>query len=159
MRVSSPRAVQGELRQVLAELELVSQVSAVNLDPTARDTSESIGGNRPSGGINRKDDRQPDYPQKSVEHFRRRAAGARSEYQLGLILKDAKKALEACKRQAAPADPLWMSFEWKRQIAREVETRQRTVDNARVFYAISKRTVYRYLAAYGSAERKAREAA
>ncbi len=110
--------VQGELRQVLAQLELVSQVSAVNLDPTAWDTSESIGGNRPSGGINRKDDRQDDWPLKSVEHFHRRVAKARSEYQLGLILKDARVALEAATRQPPPSgEPLVSSPQWKRWVA------------------------------------------
>ena len=138
--------VQGELRQVLAELELVSQVSAVDLDPTARDTSQSIGGNRPSGGINRKDDREPDYPQKSVEHFRWRAAGARSEYQLALILKDARVALEAAKRQPEPGniEPERGTLAWRRMIANSPDTARELGRR----FELSQRTVHRYREMY-----------
>lgn len=115
--------IPGDLHQVLAELELVSQVSAVNMDPSSRDASESIGGKRPPGGIDRRDD-LPDsderhHPQKTVDHFRRRLECARTDRQVEVILTDARAALVAWRRQPAPAsgDMAFGSPQWKRWVA------------------------------------------
>jgi hypothetical protein len=114
-----------ELRTVLAQLEMVSHVSAVNYESSGgRDAGESIGGKRPPGGILRADDREADYPQKSVEHFRRRAAKATSNGALKAILADARKALEAARRQPAPdkgTEPKFGEPGWKRYIAESDE--------------------------------------
>lgn len=107
-----------ELRTVLARLELVSQAPVQNLGPSTRDESESIGGKRPPGALDHAGDREPDFPQKSVEHFRRRLARARTRSRLEAILRDAKTALEAWKRQPAPTgEPKLSSPQWKRWVA------------------------------------------
>jgi hypothetical protein len=113
-----------ELRQVLAELELVSQVPAVNLESSGGDAGEDVGGKRPPGGLIGKDDRQDEYPQKSVEHFRRRIARARDERVLALILDDARQALVAARRAPAPTkemEPKRSSPQWKRYVAESEE--------------------------------------
>jgi len=114
-----------ELRTVLAQLELISQVPAVNLESSGgRDAGESVGGKRPPGGLIRADDREHDYPQKSVEHFKRRIAKAHSDHVLEAILEDARKALEATRRQPAPvksAEPKKDDPGWKRYIAESPE--------------------------------------
>jgi len=110
-----------ELHQVLAELELVSQVPA--LDYASKNEGSvaderSPGGKRPRGGVERKDDREHDFALKSADHFRRRLAKAHSQRTLELILKDAKAALEAHRRQPAPTDrPELSSPQWKRWVA------------------------------------------
>ena len=121
-----------ELRTVLARLELVSHVPAFNYESSGgRDAGESIGGKRPPGGIQRADDREPDYPQKSVEHFKRRVGGARSNRALELILADARKALEAAQRQpAATSEPKFGEQGWKRFVA---ESPEKASDLARKF--------------------------
>ncbi len=121
-----------ELRQVLAELELVSHVPAFNYESSGgRDAGESIGGKRPPGGIVYTDDRAPDYPQKSVEHFRRRVATARSNRgALELILADSRDALEAAQRQPAPTGPRFGEQGWKRYVA---ESDEKASDLARKF--------------------------
>jgi hypothetical protein len=111
-------SVRHELGQVLLELELVSHVSASRPDSSGRDQGEDIGGKRPPGGIDRRGDREVDYPQKSVEHFRRRLRRAHSDWQLELILEDAKKALQAHRRQPAPtSEPEYGTPQWKRWVA------------------------------------------
>lgn len=137
----------GELRTVLAQLEMVSQVAAVNLEASGGDAGEDIGGRRPPGGILHEDDRQLDYPQKSVEHFRRRIAKAHSDWALGAILKDAQAALEAAKRQPPPKDaghPMPGDYNWKRWVA---ETDLSAVEIARKCN-VSKRYVNRVRAEY-----------
>ena len=105
-----------ELRQVLAELELVSHVSAARPGGSSgRDQSESIGGKRPPGGIDRKDDRERGHAMKSPEHFRRRIAKAHSEKAFEAILADARASLEAHRRQPPPSDrPELSSAFWPR---------------------------------------------
>jgi hypothetical protein len=137
-----------ELRQVLAELELVSQVGAAKTGSSGRDEGEDIGGRRPPGGIDRRDDREIDYPQKSVEHFRRRLRRAHSLWQLELILKDARKALEACRRQPAPSgEPEYGTPQWKRWVA---ESDLGPSDIARK-YGVSKRYIVRIRTQYRDA--------
>jgi hypothetical protein len=113
-----------ELRTVLARLELVSHVSAVNYESSGRDACESIGGKCPPGGIRRADDKEHDYPQKSVEHFRRRIVRATSSRVLEAILTDARRALEAARRQPAPdkkTEPKVGDPGWKRYVAESDE--------------------------------------
>lgn len=145
--------VEQRLRQVLAQLELVSQVSAANVGSSHRDMSDDIGGNRPPGGIDTRDERRDTeeqvYKLKSAAHFRRRMGRARTEYALREILADAERSLEAWKRTPPNPNPEWGSFAWKRQIAHEVESGQRTVESARHHYSIGRSTVYRYVSMYG----------
>lgn len=123
-----------ELRQVLAELELVSQVPA--LDYASKNQGNvaderSPGGKRPRGGDADADDGVSEFALKSVDHFSRRLAGALarnllreqegqppSSRALEAILADAKAALAAHRRQPAPKDrPDYGSPQWKRWVA------------------------------------------
>lgn len=108
--------VLSELRQTILRLDMLSQVSAVNLDSSGgRDTSDDIGGRRPSGGIDRRDDRESDWVLKSADHFRRRMRNAHSLRTLEQILQEAREALAAATHQPPPDpageprldDPLW----------------------------------------------------
>lgn len=114
-----------EIRQALAELELVSEVDAVEPRKGSRDTSEDIGGRWPSGmSKDHPDVRElEDYrawPLKPVAHYRRRVARARSISALEAILKDVRSALERSRRQPAPTDaghPMPGDSNWKRWVA------------------------------------------
>lgn len=137
-----------ELRQILAELELISQVPAVNLESSGGDAGEDVGGKRPPGGLIGKDDRQDEYPQKSVEHFRQRAARARDEAVLARILDDARMALVAARRQPAPTgEPEYGTPQWKRWVA---ETDLASAEIARK-YGVSKRYINRVRMLYREA--------
>ena len=142
---------------IIVRLDLVSHVSAKDYDAasSARDTSEAPGGRKPShGGQDRPRgmevvDFRESYELHSADHFRRRLAGARSVKALEAILVDAQAALKIWHKSPDDPNPEPGSFGWKRQIAREVESGQRSIENAKRFYSISERTVYRYLADYG----------
>ena len=147
-------SLERDLRQVLAQLELISHVSAAQPGGQGHDESEDIGGRRPPGGIDHRDDKpfvkgEPNLMlQRSPDHFRRRLAKAHNEQSRREILHDAQKSLEAWKRQPAPTDPEWGSFQWRRQIVAEIRAGKRTIDGARQFYSISRATVYRYLSQF-----------
>lgn len=138
-----------EIRQLIARLECMSHVPAVNLNPEPVTLDESIGGNRPRGGVDRKDDRDRDFMLKSADVYRTRLAGARSERALASIHCDIQQTLKAWTHTPPSSNPEWKSFEWKKQIAREIQTGKRSVDDARRFYKIGRATVYRYLRDYG----------
>ena len=124
-------SIRQELRQVLAELELCSHVPAVNITPSGRDAGTDVGGNRPTGGIDRREDRAReelstgDDPDRGVllrsaEHFRRRLAKASSERAEAAILEDARRALAAYRRAPKPRDlghPMPSDPQWKRWVA------------------------------------------
>jgi hypothetical protein len=113
-------SVESELRQVLVELELCSHVSAVNLDPSSRDAGEDIGGKRPPGGIDRREDRQPREADqrilRSADHFRRQLLRGRPAH---YVLEEARAALAAHRRPPKPKDkehPMPGDFNWKRWV-------------------------------------------
>lgn len=117
--------LRGEIRQAVAELELVSEVGAVEPGKGSRDTSEDIGGRRPSGVSNdrpavRELEDYRAWPLKPVAHYRRRLEKARSISALEAILKDVRAALERSRRQPAPQDaghPMPGDSNWKRWVA------------------------------------------
>jgi hypothetical protein len=126
-------SVEHELRQVLAELELVSHVAAVNLEPSSRDASESIGGRRPPGGVDRREDRhksdprekpgrrdEPERVLRSAQHFREELA--RGKKRPARLLEEAKASLAAWKRQSPPKHPLMGDPGWKRWVAESPES-------------------------------------
>ncbi len=120
--VARELSLEGELLQVLLELEMCSHVAAVNLEPSGRDAGEDIGGKRPPGGVDRREDaeRMPGRMPKSAEHFRRRADRARTDYARAQVLTDARAALAAFRRQPAPRDkehPMPGDYNWKRWVA------------------------------------------
>lgn len=107
-----------ELLAIIARLEVMSHVPAVNLDPTPAATTDAKGGARPRGGIDRKDDREPDFALKSADHYRRRLDGCRTVRDVELVLVDARATLAAWMRtpvtgQPTPGDPLFKR--WVRQ--------------------------------------------
>jgi hypothetical protein len=117
-------SVERELKQVVCELMLCSHVSAAQPGSSSRDASEGIGGKRPPGGIDRKDDREHEWPLKSAGHFIARINNAHSERTLILILAEAKASLEAFERQPKPTkqnEPEVSSPQWKRYIAESTE--------------------------------------
>lgn len=91
---------------VILQLNMISQVSGRSLEASSRSTETSRTGNRPPGGVDRFDDRQPDFRQKSAEHFRRRLNGCRSTRDVELVLEDAVAALDAWRRTPVSGDPL-----------------------------------------------------
>jgi hypothetical protein len=141
-------SLKAELAQVIAELHMVSHVSAANLEPGSP-SSEAKGGRKPAGGISHEDDRDRDAPLKSAEHFVKRMAGCRTDGDYVRVLEDARAALDRWKRTPHTSDPEWGSYRWRCQIAEDIETRKRTVKEAMQFYSVSQATVYRYVAAHG----------
>ncbi len=118
-------SVHRELCETIAALELVSQVAAANPSPSGRDSSESIGGKRPSGGIDRQGDRERTWEMKSADHFRTRVRNAHSERTLLTILVEAKQSLESARRAPKPTkqlEPEYGSSQWKRYVAESTES-------------------------------------
>jgi hypothetical protein len=150
--------VEQDLRQVIAELSLLSHVAAASTGTSTRDAGESIGGKRPPGGIDRREDRQraeigvtkddqPDRILRSAEHYRRRAERAHSLHTLEQILSEARASLTAWRRQPSSADkahPMPGDFNWKRwvaesslpssEIARKCSVSKRYVNRVRAIY-------------------------
>jgi hypothetical protein len=131
---------------LLARIELCSHAPVANLERSGRDATESIGGRRPAGGVNRNDDRETDFPLKSAEHFRRRLLGARTSTQVALIEQDMLRTLQAFQNPAFPSglEPEPGTIHWKRRIA---ESSLSAAELARQ-HGISARTVHRYRAQY-----------
>lgn len=126
-----------ELRQTIAELELCSHVSAAQPGSTSRSADEDIGGKRPPGGIDRREDRaivehdpkNPERVLRSADHFKRRLAGAHSERTRLLILEQAKASLAAWREPAPPSkEPVKGEPGWKRFIALSTETYKTLAD-------------------------------
>lgn len=136
-------SIETQLRQTLAELELLSEVSAASLGPSSKSSDEEIGGKRPPGGIDKRADGTYDDDHevipiafKSLDHFKKRVerAEVRSQLEedvdldqeLESILSDAQSALEAWKqpRRWQPGDPEleFGSTEWKRHVAESEES-------------------------------------
>lgn len=111
-------SARAELLAIIARLETMSHVPAVNQSPKAEvggaTTSDerNPGGSRPRGGIDRKDDREPDFALKSADHYRRRLQGCRTTRDVELVLVDARLTLRAwthtqVRDQPLPGDPLF----------------------------------------------------
>lgn len=121
-----------ELLQIIARLEVISHVPAVNLDPTPPETTDGKGGARPRGGVDRKDDREPDFALKSADHYRRRLSRAHTDGIVLAILADARRTLEAWTKtpvtlQPTPGDPLF-----KRWIRQQLDAGKKPEDIARI---------------------------
>jgi hypothetical protein len=117
-----------EIRQALAELELVSHAATQNLNPTARDTSEEPGGRRPGGSDSDRPNRsashderhswQDSYQRKTVQHFRDRLVKLTSVAELEALREEIRDVVTAWKRAPMPkgqeplsrADPGWKRY-------------------------------------------------
>ena len=95
-----------QAKQVIIRLALVSHASTVTFEPSARSTEISRTGNRPPGGIDRRDDHQPDFRQKSADHFAARLNGCNTLRDVQLVLTDAERALDAWQRTPLSGDPM-----------------------------------------------------
>jgi hypothetical protein len=126
MTAEFAKSVEDQMRQVLVQLEMCSHVSAAQPGSSARDASEGIGGKRPPGGIDRKEDREPFEDDKrglrSADYFRRRLARAHSQKTLQTILTEAEASLEAWRKQPPPGiEPEFGTSQWKRWIGESTE--------------------------------------
>lgn len=145
--------IEHELRQVLAALELVSHVPALDY-ASKRDNKGSVtddrspGGKRPRGGVDRQDDREREYTLKSADHFRRRLAHATSRHTLELILKEARASLDAHRKvpdwKKGEIEPERKTLRWKRMIANSPATAEVLAKR----HEIGVRTVKRYREMY-----------
>ena len=142
-------AARDELLTIIARLETISHVPAVNLDPTPAATTDSKGGARPRGGIDRKDDREPDFALKSADHYRRRLARAHTEGIVLVILRDARATLRAYTHTPLPTGdgPQYGDAMWKRWVA---ESPASNAEIARI-YNVSREYVRQVRAAYRDA--------
>lgn len=111
-----------ELAQTIARLHTVSHVNATDFEgrQQGHDTSESMGGKRPPGGIDHQGDREPDFAQKSAEHFHRRAGRCRTTRDYQLVLNDAQRALNAWQRAPTPTNPTLDHPRWKHWVAQSL---------------------------------------
>lgn len=142
-----------ELEQIIARLEVISHVPAVNLDPTPPETTDGKGGARPRGGIDRKDDREPDFALKSADHYRRRLRNANTERDIERALTAARATLAAWTKAPPPREPERDTYYWRLQIVNDIRTKKRTVDGCRTHYSVSRAAVYKYLRQYGDHRR------
>jgi hypothetical protein len=132
-----------ELRQLVAELSLVSHAPAGAYGRQVPDSSEGKGGKRPSGGDVDRPQRPrrgasekaweeyeeeraawlASYQRRTPDYFRREVERCESEYRLGVLRDQAAEALEAWKRTPLPAgqEPEYGSAQWKRYIAESLE--------------------------------------
>lgn len=121
-----------ELLAIIARLEVMSHVPAVNLDPTPAATTDAKGGARPRGGIDRKDDAEPGFALRSADHYRRRLNGCRTVRDVELVLVDARRTVIAWTRtpvtmQPTPGDPLF-----KRWIRQQLDAGKKPEEIARI---------------------------
>ena len=144
--MSETTTIKQALQATINSLELISHTGATALDPQPRDTADGTGGQRPPGGIDHAGDREPDYRQKSAEHFKRRALKANTLRDFEAILTEARAALEAWRRPPKPTEPLPGDPLFKRHVAESAKT---APELARL-YGISARTVHRWRRKYAT---------
>jgi len=112
-----------ELRAVVQQIALKSQVSAMNLERSSKATDDDIGGRRPSGGVDRGDDwslEAAEYWLKSGDYFQRkleRVLARGGEVELRALIVEAEATLKAwsrspldLERPASMKDPKWGIF-------------------------------------------------
>lgn len=104
---------------MLAELEMLSQVSAASTGSSTPSTDDDIGGRRPSGGIDRRDDKDVNVGLKSADHFRVRFERCHSDRMYMVILDEAREVVSSWKRTPIPPGdlPAYGSPQWKRWVA------------------------------------------
>lgn len=123
------REAQKELADLIAQMSVLSEVSAMNYDPSGspkNDGSEnSKGGRRPPGGEDRKADREPEFLLKSHSHYVKRARACRSLSDYLAVIADVQKTLKAWKRPPHPLvegrDPLPGEPFFRRHLERIVQ--------------------------------------
>lgn len=130
-----------ELRQVIAELELISEVRAAKIGRTTPNTTdEGLGGRCPGAPTTMTHADGPD-------DFRERMARASSGRQLRSVLEDARKALEHWKRSAKPSEPVRGDPQFKRWLAESPDSVETLVHR----FGITRQYVYRVRKQYRDA--------
>ena len=128
-------------RTLLARLELVSHGGTQNLAPEPGRNAEQTAA-FPPGGIARKDDREPDHPLKSHDHFKRRVRGAPDTETIDMLNREMEAALKAWTHSTPPpAD----SLAWRRQVG----TEQGSVRDVAARWGISPSRVHQLRKQYG----------
>lgn len=139
----------GQLNALIAILELKSHVPAAQIGKSVHDSTDDIGGKRPTGGIDRRDDREPDSILKSADYFRRKRTRCRSDNDIDRLITEITAVLDAWRRMPvppgqppAPGDP-----QWKRWVA---ESKKDAGELARLFN-ISRQRVHQIRKQYRDA--------
>ena len=137
---------EGECRQLLARLELISHAGTINTDQNVSQGKAS-GGGRPSGGIDVKDDLETTL--KSHVYYRRRFVRCHTDGQYERLAEEMRDTLDAWMRTPPPEGgalpPVHGSFAWKRMIANDDVT---SVDKLKELHRVSERTIRRYREKY-----------
>ena len=112
-------SARAELQAIVYRIALKSHVGAASMDRVAKSTDDAIGGRRPSGGIVRKDDREPEFALKSAEYFAAKSKLCRTDDAISALLSEARKTLDAWERTPIPdgQEPEFGSPQWKRWVA------------------------------------------
>ena len=136
----------GELRQTIAELDLVSEVPAVELGRSSKSADPS---REPYGGVDREGDKEAEWVMKSADYFRRKLSRAQTQEQLEGLLKAARASLRASRRQAEPQglEPEKWTLAWRRMIANS----DLPIEKLAATHCIGRRTVARYRSLYREA--------
>ena len=133
-----------KLVNLLHRLEMKSHTSALVIDADRVSGGSGTTGNRPPGGAERKDDREPEYWLRSVTHYRRRLTGARSVKAIILITADVERTLKAWEKAPLPSGIKMNTPFTKLQIA---ESRESAGEIARKV-GCSRQYVYRVRSQY-----------
>ena len=133
-----------KLVNLLHRLELKSHTSALVIDADRVSGGSGTTGNRPPGGAERKDDREPEYWLRSADHYRRRLAGAQSVKAILLITADAERTLKAWEKAPLPSGIKLDSPFTKLQIA---ESKESAGELARKL-SVSRQYIYRVRSQY-----------
>lgn len=145
-----------EILLCVARLSTMSHVSAASQNGS-RSSDDDIGGRRPRGGIDIRDDKDPEFDLKSAEHFLRRLARAHSELALQAILSDAQKAIRAWTHTPVPKNPSPeqepdpRTYRWYCKVADD----DRPIGVLVKHYSIDRATVYRIREKYRGIVRRA----
>lgn len=133
-----------KLVNLLHRLSTKSHTSALVIDADRVSGGTGTTGNRPPGGAERKDDREPEYWLRSADHYRRRLRGAQSVKAILLITADAERTLKAWEKAPLPSGIKLDSPFTKLQIA---ESKESAGELARKL-SVSRQYIYRVRSQY-----------
>lgn len=141
-------SARAELLAIIARLEVMSHVPAVNQSPKAEvggaTTSDerNPGGHCPRGGLDRQDDKDRGSDVvKSADHYRRRLARCRTTHDVEQVLECARETLRtwthtpAAGPEPKPGEPMFMRWLAAQTGSVETISRQAGVSRALVYKA------------------------
>lgn len=137
-----------ELQAIIARLEVISHVPALNQSPKAEvggattGDEKNPGGHRPRGGIDHQDDKDRDsHVVKSADHYRRRLARCRTTRDVELVRDCARETLRTWTHtppagpEPKPGEPLFMRWLAAQTGSVDTISRQAGVSRALVYKA------------------------